>query len=152
MPVPYTWRKDKYEPEDITKLQYCYEEEVIANKVTAEEEELCEETELGEGGVDAVPFGLGSLGHSDSEASDLELDDDGEVKFNGRPKSKSAAQLTEELPSEDAQHTSRETLKYHMIDPYILTWLRIMHVRISCAHACVFCRISWKPASFFPKS
>ena len=100
--IRYIWRKDKYEPEDITKIQYCYEEEVIANKVIAEEEELCEETELAEGNVDGVPFGLGSIAPgSDSELSGIELDDDGEVKFASRPKSKSAAQLQEELPCED---------------------------------------------------
>ena len=109
-----TWRKDKYEPEDITKLQYCYEEEVTANKVTAEEEELCQETELGEGDVDAVPFGLESIGPaSDSDISDIELNEDGEVTFSGKPKSKSTAGLTEEMPSEDMLHASHVTLTSH---------------------------------------
>ena len=42
-------RKDKYEPKNPEKIQYAYEEEVIASKENAEEEKYTEDTELADG-------------------------------------------------------------------------------------------------------
>ena len=73
------FRKDKYEPKDLTKLKFAFEEEVEGVKQNAEQEEYMEDTVLAEGDVDQLPLGLEDLVGSDNS----EKDDESGREFRG---------------------------------------------------------------------
>ena len=103
------FRKDKYEPKDLTKLKFAFEEEVEGVKQNAEQEEYMEDTVLAEGDVDQLPLGLEDLVGSDNSEKDDEsaesseeerVPSDAKRRQPKRPKSKNDG-LEEKLPTED---------------------------------------------------
>ena len=103
-------RKDKYEPKNPEKIQYAYEEEVIASKENAEEEKYIEDTELADGEVSNLPMGLedfveGTGDDSIDSDEDEQSEGDSPKEKTRKSKAKKAGKnkdYAEEVPIEDA--------------------------------------------------
>ena len=101
-------RKDKYEPKNPDKIQYAYEEEVVASKENAEEERYVEDTDLADGEVSSLPLGLQDFvdDSSDEENESEEEDDDSQAvspAVTRKNKRMAKDSCEEELPIEDIQ-------------------------------------------------
>ena len=125
-------RKDKYEPKNPDKIQYAYEEEVVASVEKAEEEKYTEDTTLAEGNFSDLPIGLDEfVDGSGDEIIESEEDDEGHeatptVKRKSGKK-KAPEDFQEEMPIEDIRISP--SCMYHTHDHTCCIY--------TCLHACM---------------